>query len=345
MTKPANAQDAADLLTAPTPEPTSEYRWDICNETSFILRTAHGMSENGEVILRGWKDVNPGACLTEMYTDPNAPRFLYAESLPLHRGGIREWKGTVELCASPDPFEAKATDECALNNLETQLYLAVRPSESRTTLIEPAEYGGKAETAAIQRLLRDAGYQVTKIDGLPGRRTSKSLAEFKKDAELDKNVDGEALINALRDAAQESIKAVGIELCNDGTSKIWSAIAIREDGSWQSRGWWDVEPESCTHMFTKPLDGTEAHIYALQENIDPENPREVKADKRLRSISATPAQFCIAESRFSALGREFCAEGGYTVANFRPVPTEEDGVKITLNDADFAEIGAAGLRR
>ncbi len=346
----AYAQEAAEQSEAPavqTPQNTAQtsYVWNICNETSFILRAAYGLSDQGAVTVRGWTEIIPGACHETTYTDPDTPRFLYAESLPIHRGGIREWKGKIELCAKEEDFSSEASEDCALNNLETREYLAVKPSESRTTLIEPSDFGPKAETAALQRLLRDAGYDITKIDGLPGRRTNRYIRDFKKKYELDKNIKGAELIAALKEVASLTVATIGVELCNDSSATIWGAIATREEGSWQSKGWWELEPGLCQQLYTQSLQGKDAHYYALQENIDPEDPEAIRPDNRLRSVTATPAQFCIAESRFSAMGRDFCTEGGYVAANFRPIVTDQDGVKITLGDSDFAEVSAAGLRR
>lgn len=340
LASPLWAQDNAEE----TPQ-NSDYIWDICNETSYVLRVAHALVEKGITRVEGWRDVNPGACLPTPYNDPDTPRFLYAESLPLHRGGIREWKGTTKLCAKDEDFTSEATDNCALLNMDERGYLAVKPSESRTSLIEPSDFGSKAQMAGIQRLLRDNGYKISKIDGLTGRRTSRSLSGFRKEAGIDKNIKGEELMEVLRTSASRAIRSVGIDMCNDSTAKIWGAVASREYGKWTSRGWWEIAVGDCTHIYTKALSGSEAHIYALQENIDPENPKAARPDKRLSTNGPKAAQFCIAESRFSALGREYCAEGGYVNANFRPVSTEEDGVKITLTDDDFSEASTAGLRR
>lgn len=319
--------------------------WEICNETSYVLRVAHALTEQGITQVEGWRDVNPGDCLPTPYSDPAAPRFLYAESLPLHRGGIREWKGTTKLCAKDEDFTSEATDNCALLNMDERAYLAVKPSETRTSLIEPSDFGSKAEMAGIQRLLRDNGYKISKIDGLPGRRTSRSLSSFRKEAGIDKNIEGAELMQALRKSARRAIRTVGIEMCNESTATIWSAVAAREYGKWTSRGWWEIMQGECTQIYTKALSGSEAHIYALQENIDSESPKAPKPDKRLSTAGSKAAQFCIAEARFSALGKEYCTEGGYVSANFRPVPTEEDGVRITLKDDDFTEASTAGLRR
>lgn len=332
----ASAQEAAS---APLPE------WEICNETSYILRVATAVMRNGAMTPKGWDRARPGQCIP-IDAPEGSPRYVFAESSPVHQGGIREWKGDVPLCTAREDFTADATLSCTMQNLETQAFLAVRPEEQRTTLIEPDNFGLNAETAGLQRLLRDNGYQVTRIDGLPGRRTSRTLREFRKTLDLPADTPNAEILDALADAAKGKQGEIGFEICNTSSARIWTAMATRDDGAWKSRGWWTVEPEACLRPFTKSLQGTEAHYYALQENIYTDNEEQVIGDdKRLRSASATPAQFCVAESKFSALGREYCAEAGYAVANFRPLPTDKDGAKVTLTDQDFAEPSPVGLRR
>lgn len=322
--------------------PAGTAKWEICNQTSYVLRIANAYMREGRMQASGWQALNPGACLTE--TPPqDSPRFLYAESSPIHRGDIREWAGTTTLCTADDDFIADATNDCSAQNLTTRKYLVVNPAETQTDLIEAGEFGDKAETAGIQRLLKDAGYKISRIDGVSGRRTSRTIASFRKDNSLKSTLSNTELITALIEAARATKDTIGIEICNNSTSRIWSAIATRYQGGWQSRGWWDIEPESCAKPYNASLDGTEAHIYALQENFNAAG--EPQPDKHLRTISTVPSQFCIAEAKFSALGREFCTENGYNIANFRPITTDNDGIKISLTDTDFTEANPSGLRR
>ena len=319
--------------------------WDICNETSFILRLATAYIRGGKISPKGWDKARPGECITKSIPI-SSPRYVFAESNPVHQGGIREWAGSVPLCVSSDNFSADATKSCQLQNLETRNYLAVDPTEPRTTFIEPDNFGKNAATAGMQRLLRDSGYKITRIDGLPGRRTTRTLSTFKKENELAKDVDDNTLIEALAKAAKAKQEEVGLEVCNNSSSRIWTAVATRDDGDWKSRGWWTIEQGACLRTLTKTLQGTEAHYYALAENItEGVDGQEIGPDKRLRSVATTPAQFCVAEAKFSALGREYCAESGYAVANFRPVPTDNDGIRVTLTDQDFAVPNAVGLRQ
>lgn len=319
--------------------------WEICNETSYIMRLATAYIRDGKISPKGWDKARPGECVEQM-VPVSSPRYIFAESAPVHQGGIREWAGSIPLCVSAESFTADATKSCQLQNLSTRNYLAVDPADPRTTFIEPDDFGKNAATAGMQRLLRDSGYKITRIDGLPGRRTLKTISTFKKDNELDKAIANNDLIDAMAQAAQAKQEEVGLEVCNKSSSKIWTAVATRDDGDWKSRGWWTVEEGACLRMLTKTLQGTEAHFYALAENIiEGVDGRETGPDKRLRSVATTPAQFCVAEAKFSALGREYCAEAGYAVANFRPVPTDNDGIRVTLTDQDFAVPNAVGLRQ
>jgi uncharacterized membrane protein len=335
----ALAQDAATEIPADPTLVGPTATWQICNETSYILRTASAFLRGGGMAAKGWNEVLPGACIA-ITTPASGPRFLFAESIDAHQGGVREWKGTTPLCVDEDAdFTSNATEDCRLSNRTERNFFAVRPGEPVTTLVEPSEFGRtKSAVAAQQRLLRDAGYDITRIDGLPGRKTSRLLRSFRRDHDLDATVTDEPLMRALIAAAQTAQDTIGLEVCNQSTAAIWTAIATREDGKWRSRGWWRAAPEECTRPLDISLLGTDAHVYAVQESED-------GTDKRLRTVATTPAQFCIAESKFDALGNEMCIEQGYAVASFRPVPTEEKGARMRLSDADFSEQTLGGLRR
>ncbi len=325
-----------------SPDASTTNNWDVCNETSYVLRYASAYIRDDRMQAAGWTTVQPGACVT-VVTPKDSPRFLFAESLPIHRGGVREWKGAVELCATDEDFTSDATDNCALKNLETRDYFAVKPTERQTAFIEPGDFGVNAETAGLQRLLQDAGYKITRIDGLSGRRTLRTITSAKSDLELDKSATNQELISALIPKAEEARNAIGLDICNDGTNRMFTAIAIQQDGNWTSRGWWAIDVGQCVKPYDRSLIGTQAHIYALQEAKDEAG--AALPDRRLRSEVVTPAPFCIAESRFAALGRENCLEQGYAPVDFRPLPADVDVQIIRLTDADFVEGGGDGLRR
>lgn len=311
--------------------------WEVCNETSYILRVATAVTTNGALSPKGWDRARPGECL-DIDAPENTPRYVYAESAPAHQGGIREWKGNAPLCASPEDFVANTDITCPLQGFETRGYLAVDPSEQKTSFVEAQDFGSRAVTAGLQRLLRDNGYRVAKVDGQAGRQTSRALTKFLDDNALDKSMDDAARIDALEKAALEREDEVGIKVCNESAGRIWTAVAFRNAASWESRGWWPLEQGACLRPHTASIKAYDAHIFALLEV-------EGQEDYILKSTAAVPAQYCIAESRFAVLGRENCKDRGYTPASFRPLPNDQDGASLTLDDNDFAPRKKGGLRQ
>ena len=340
LTSQAAPLYAQENVTAAAPE-----LWQVCNETSYVLRLAIASPVAGKMTPRGWTRIRPGSCETPDGT-VGIQRFIYAESSPAHRGGVREWKGKAPLCTGPEDFTADTEQSCAEQGLETRPYIAVSPDDPVTSFVEAREYGGKAGDAGIQRLLKDNGYDISRIDGLAGRRTQRTLSTFLKDRELAQNLSQSQQIDALEQAALEHVKDIGLTLCNKSEERIWSAIGLRKKGLWESRGWWPIEPEDCLQVHKESLSGSDLHFYALQEDTpeDPEN-EPPRPDKKLTSVSVEPVQFCIAEARFSALGRENCTDQGYHAATFRVLPTDREGVTINLTDSDFTAASAVELRR
>jgi len=344
----ASASDAI----AQTRDESPAGNWQVCNETSYVTRIATGIAGGEALRVSGWDLLYPGQC--KGFAAPvNAPRYLLAESDSAHLGGIREWKGDVELCAGEEDFTAEPDVSCDLQNLKTRGYLRVSSDDERTLLVEPDAFGDKAVTAGLQRLLRDAGYRVRRIDGLSGLGTTRRLNAFLKDEGLPRGMDDVAQMTALRKAAKVRREALGLTFCNETEDRVWSATAFRREGIWQSRGWWAIESGACEQVVAEPLSGMEPHIFALQEQtplpVDPEtgdgDAPEKLPDRRLRASATEPAQFCISEGRFSAVGKDDCRDRGYTPANFRALSNEEDTLTVTFTAADFVTPSQSGLRR
>ena len=53
----------AGLAHAQTSEP-AEGEWQVCNQTSFVLRVAAGYQVDDALQVSGWRGVNPGGCLS-----------------------------------------------------------------------------------------------------------------------------------------------------------------------------------------------------------------------------------------------------------------------------------------
>lgn len=335
----ASAQtETTDGATVPT-------KWEICNETSFSLRLAYGWQESKETnpIAKGWTRLRAGSCLTTDI-DNGQTKFLFAESSKAHRGGIREWKGNIPICSNDADFQSDPTIGCALQDMKVRDYMPVASDEAVTTLVEIDNFKTKAATAGIQRLLRDNGYEISRVDGLAGRRTSRTLSRFLKDNELSASLSVEEQLDALETAALEKVKTVGLTLCNRSSNQIWAAIGLRRKGNWESRGWWKIDPEDCQQVYSESLIDADLSFYASQNGGLSAN-GEKMPDKAMRSLAATPTQFCISDAKFSVLGRESCSDFGYMAANFRVVPGDKEGLSVDLTDADFAEPSVTGLRQ
>lgn len=311
--------------------------WKICNETSFILRAAIAQRDDDIAHISGWRRLFPSECISQM-PKPGSPRFLFAESDAVHNGGIREWAGQVPICVNPnEDFDIGTNVSCALQGLETRRFLRIDPNEPETKFIEPDNFGKNAETAGLQRLMQDAGYKISRVDGITGRRTRNTLSEFLKDNDVDASLPVFEKMAALRRAALSNRSAVGLTVCNQTPFKSWIAIGYREDGAWQSRGWWELEAQGCIRPWSKDLKGTEMHIYAQQDQGD-------DVMTVLKNPVETVSGFCVSEGKFSALGREYCTDQGYASANFRPVVTDEKGLQINLTPTDFIPSSSEGLR-
>ncbi|MCF6274471.1 MAG: DUF1036 domain-containing protein [Robiginitomaculum sp.] len=337
---PSFAQETAVQISEQTLPPPIQPPWQVCNETSFILNIATAGVLEGQagqpVSVWGWQNLRPGKCQI-VDVEKGTPRFVYARSDAMHQGGVREWKGRYDYCVAEEDFTAKADISCALQNMTTKQFLQVIPTESRTAFVEPSDYGRLAETAGLQRLLGDNNYDIKRIDGRTGKRTTKTLQKFLKDHGLKSSISVDEQYTALQENALKVSKNIGIRLCNKTTARLWAALAYKNEGATESRGWWPIDKGTCIQPLTKNLDGRDAHYYLRMET-------PAGADKILKVAAKDAKEFCIGPSKFSALRHEFCQDQGYVAARFKPVPTGKSGATIEFTDADFNDATVSGLR-
>lgn len=322
-------------------EVAAQLPWQVCNETSFIQEIATATiadsSPGTPMLVKGWIKLRPGAC-QEVVAAKGTPRFVYAKSSNVHQGGIREWNGRHEYCVGEKEFEAKTDISCALQNMISRKFLRVIPTEHRTAFVEPADFGKKAQTAGLQRLLKDNNYSITRIDGLTGRRTTNTLNKFLKDNEVETSIDIEEKYAALEKKAFEIQEKIGVTLCNESKAKVWGAIAYENGDDVESRGWWPVETGTCLRPFAESLKDRPVHFYARQENGS-------QTDKILKVSSKSAKDLCVGEAKFSAIRQEFCEDQGYITARFHSLPVDQTGARIILKDGNFADAAISGLRQ
>jgi uncharacterized membrane protein len=322
-------------------EAAKQLPWEVCNETSFIQEVATATiatsTPGTPMLVKGWTKLYPGTCQA-VEAAKGTPRFVYARSASVHQGGIREWNGQHDYCVSDEDFEAKTDISCALQNMKPRKFLRVIPTEYRTAFVEPEDFGKKASTAGLQRLLQDNNYDVKRVDGLSGKRTTNTLNKFLKDNETSTDISIEEKYVSLEKHAREIQDKIGVTLCNESKARVWGAIAYENGDEVESRGWWPVETGTCLRPFSESLTDRQVHFYARQENGN-------LTDKILKVSSKSAKDLCVGEAKFSAIRQEFCEDQGYITARFHSLPIDQTGARIILKDGNFADAVISGLRQ
>lgn len=308
---------------------------EVCNETSFMLEIAKAWRTEAGLAAEGWTRLRPGSCAQ---TPPGAAvgeQYLYARSTLAYTGGVREWRGAQQVCIEESDFSFEGVADCAALGLNSRGFRRLNEAErTRTVLVEPAGFGSRAEEAGLQRLLQAAGYDIRLIDGYAGRRTRRQIDAFEAAAGRSFGTDRVGLIDALHAAALARNGEAGLHICNEGRRPIAAAIARQTGETWESRGWWQVEPGTCARPLAEHYTNGSLFYYAEQLHLDAEglvaNP-----------LSGGSQAFCIAPARFLAEGRGNCASRSYAEGLFRAAPEPQDGrARVELSDLDFEESGS-----
>lgn len=312
--------------------------WELCNETSYVIQAATvGPSQDDPetLISGGWVRVRPGTCETADFPN-DSRRFVFAESSTAHLGGIREWAGSFQLCdadGEDNPLRLPR-EACVANNLDGRRFFPVAPGEAKTTFVEPADFGTRAETAGLQRLLGDNGFTISAIDGYSGRQTRNALTEFLNTNNVSLGSSTADKIDALERRARTFQKKVGLTVCNRAPGNMWVALGHREADDWVSKGWWYVNAGDCLQPYTRRLKGADMHLFAVLETDDAEHPIEDASEA-----------FCISDVRFTAYGREACESNGYDTVSFRNLEATDIGITLNLSGLDFGLEDSEALRR
>lgn len=307
---------------------------ELCNETSYVIQLATGWPVEGGVSIQGWQRIRPGECVAtaqDVSLETDTPIFYYAKTSSAYLGGVREWRGGVPLCVDEADFDVVANTRCAALGLASRDFM-IREGDNRarTVLVEPDNFGRRAETAGIQRLLESAGYAISSVDGYEGRGTRRAVNTFLSDRELGSRPAASRLIDELEAYALERNATSGVILCNNTIGDISAVIGHRVSDVWQSRGWWRLHSGECARMLASHLETANAYYYAERINTGERTP-----------IEDGTQVFCLAPARFVSEGRENCTQRGYAEARFRVIPEPEDGgVRISVSDDDFG-----GIRR
>jgi uncharacterized membrane protein len=309
--------------------------WQICNETTYVLEAATARPDGRSIQVQGWTRLRPGECRVAVGAPlARGTHYLYARTSSAHRGGRQQWTGDAVLCVDPSrQFQIENPPRCT-DAYEGRRFRRVQINKRdswRTSFSEASQYSqARARQLGLQRLLSDAGYEVTEgRRGVDPRRIAQSIAEFRTSARLSPNATQDQLIDALETAARRRAGQVGLTLCNRTRGRVWTAIARRRGEGWESRGWWALAPGGCVRTIDEVLI---QEVYYVHASLDsPNGPRY---------LAAGGEPFCTSPARFAILGREHCETRYYQTTLFTRIGARNrDGLVVDFEERDFLEPG------
>lgn len=308
----------------------ADYRF--CNRTSYVLDGAVAHGTGGSITSQGWLRIAPGDCGVVL-AGPIADQdyYVFARSIDAHEGSIKYFSGNEAFCIVEKTFEISGREQCALRGYDAADFLHVdtKPGEDwATTFSEASDYTiEQARIAGTQRLLKDIGFSLSRIDGIAARNTLRAVEAFQRSAGV--SVTGkidETLIKLLVARTLEQHQAVGLSLCNRTEELVWSAVGYRNQGEDMSSGWIRIEPDACRKAIKGKLNSDPYFVYA--EAID-EAGSIARRDGGPMIWGGTE-NFCTKATRFEIKGRDRCALRGFDERGFMSIETG-GGVSATLN--------------
>lgn len=310
--------------------------WQICNETSYVLEAATARPDGQAILVQGWTRLRPGECRLAVRAPlARGTHYLYARTSAAHRGGRGQWGGDARLCVDPSrTFSIENPPECAAMGLEERLFRRVQINKRdswRTSFAEAEPYTlARARQAGLQRLLNDAGYDLYGNQrSIDPRVIASAIAQFRVNARLAPNASEDQLIDALEVAARRRADQVGLTLCNRTRGHLWTAVARRRGEGWESRGWWELNPNGCVRTIDEVLTQDLYYVFA-----------SLDSDQGQRLLAAGGEPFCTSPSRFAILGRVNCDQRYYDTGLFTPISAHQrQGLVVDFTDNDFLPPG------
>lgn len=335
------------LVSAPQPAQ-ADYRF--CNATSYVLQGAIAAPHGDTTALRGsdagaelagaesqvgtnwttqgWSEVRPGECVSALRGPVvKGDYYVFARSIDAHQGPIKFFSGNFSFCTLPDTFALEVRDNCAARGYDSFDFIrvAVKAGEEWVTNFgEPRDFTmAQARIAGAQRLLRDNGLRVPKIDGYAAKNTNRAVMAFQRASGTKATgVIDDGLIEALVAGAKREQEKFGLNLCNKTDHLIWAAVALSRADEETSSGWIRVSPNTCVRAIKDKLEAKPYYVYA--EATDNKGAIVTRAGRRLIWSGREP--FCVKTTRFDIKGREACAMRGY---DERPFIKLDTGGKAT----------------
>src|SRR5262245_2207808 len=114
---------------------------------------------------------------------------------------------------------------------------------------------------------------------------------------------------ALAVMAQSDPAAADFRLCNNTTSRVGIAVGYKENDTWATEGWWNLNARSCETLLRGPLVARYYYIYAVDYDRGGE--------------WSGQAYMCTRDKEFTIRGTEDCLARGFDRTGFFEVDTGE----------------------
>ena len=158
---------------------------------SYVVEVAVGIEDKGAAATRGWFRIDPGQCRTVIQGEVQTESlYIHARALPVYGESPLPQGGHADLCVGNENFALAAARTCtARTGQKLARFTAIRPCETEkghtAYLAEEAEYTDEqARDAAIQRLLKIAGYDAVADRRHPRRQDGRRALQFIADNKL-----------------------------------------------------------------------------------------------------------------------------------------------------------------
>lgn len=300
----------------------ADYRF--CNATSYVLDGAIAFETEGGPTSRGWFRMPPGECRAAL-EGPVAAQdyYVFARSIDAHEGSIKYFSGNESFCIIERDFEIEGREQCAMRGYDSSDFLRVSTKGGdawTTTFSEASEYTAEqARIAGAQRLLKDIGFSLSRIDGIAARNTSRAVEAFQRS--IGGSVTGridEMLLEQLIEKAEAQHETLGLGFCNRTEELVWAAVGYKNHGDDMSSGWVRIEPGGCRKAIKGKLVEKSYFVYA--EAVDETGSIALREGQPMSWSGAET--FCTKATRFEIKGRDRCTARGFDERGFMRVETE-----------------------
>ena len=290
----------------------------LCNETSYVLRVATAYQQGLASKTDGWQVLLPGQCqASKNQIPPQAQAFVYAKSDSSHAGEGLVFDGKERFCVGPEDasFAIEGRRECRKRGYLAADFAPITGTGKQlfVTFTEKADFGSRrAPVAGLQRLLSDLQYDMGKIDGFRGARTSEASAAYRLRYQVKGKPEGEKLLAQLFETTRKQADERGLILCNKTKNLVWAATGRIKGDGFESQGWLRVLPKQCAQAIHQNLTDRFYFYYA-----------EAVTDTGAPVMSGGSPQkwagdfdMCVKNTRFAITGTQNCEARGYQQHKF-----------------------------